>query len=80
MLVKKLIQHLYSLKQQPDAIPYLTSYYKKRWVFVFQKIKKKIIKKYNENDKFFVKIDSSIIKKNLNFGEIILTGKSNKKY
>ena len=75
---KKLIQHLYSLKQQPDAIPYLTSYYKKRWGFcVSENQKKKIIKKYNENDKFFVKIDSSHNKKgNLNFGEIILTGKS----
>ncbi len=75
---KKLIQHLYSLKQQPDAIPYLTSYYKKRWGFcVSENQKKKIIKKYNENDKFFVKIDSSHNKKgNLNFGELILTGKS----
>ena len=44
---------------------------------MFQKIKKKKSKKYNENDKFFVKIDSSHNKKgNLNFGEIILTGKS----
>ena len=75
---KKLIQHLYSLKQQTDAIPYLTSYYKKRWGFcVSENQKKKIIKKYNENDKFFVKIDSSHNKKGyLNFGEIILTGKS----
>ena len=42
---KKLIQHLYSLKQQPDAIPYLTSYYKKRWGFCVSENKKKKIKK-----------------------------------
>ena len=75
---KNLIQHLYSLKEQPKAIPYLTSYYKKRWGFcVSENQKKNIINRYDEEDKFFVKIDSSHNKKgNLNFGEFVLRGKS----
>ena len=32
---KKLFKNLYFLKNQPKAIPYITSYYKKNGVFVF---------------------------------------------
>ena len=31
-------ENTYTLKSKPNAIPYLTSYYKKRWFFVYETI------------------------------------------
>lgn len=74
----QLMKHLYSLPKQPNAIPYITSYYKKYWGFcVTHKEKMQIKKKYKSNDYFKVYINSKFNKKgNLNFGELIIKGKS----
>ncbi|OUW24641.1 MAG: hypothetical protein CBD34_00340 [Rickettsiales bacterium TMED174] len=42
---KKLLKHIYSLKNQPKSIPYVTSYYKKNWGFCLRELEKKKIKK-----------------------------------
>jgi aminopeptidase-like protein len=77
---KKLFKNLYFLKNQPKAIPYITSYYKRRWGFCISYNEYKILdKRYSLNDKFKVVINSNLNKKgNLNYGELILKGKSKK--
>ena len=75
---KILLQHIYSLKKQPDAIPYITSYYNSRWGFCIKhKDKIKLIKNYKNNDQFEVLIDSKFNNKgHLTYGELILKGKT----
>ena len=75
-----LLKKIFSLKSKKNAIPYVTSYYKKNWGFCTSKNHKDFLKrKYQKNDKFFVKIDSAFKSKGvLNYGEYLLKGKSNK--
>ena len=77
---KELFKNLYFSKNQPKAIPYITSYYKKRWGFcVSYNQYKNFDKQYSSNDKFKVVINSSLKKNgNLNYAELILKGKSKK--
>ena len=77
---KELFKNLYFLKNQPEAIPYITSYYKRRWGFCISYNEFKILdKRYSLNDKFKVVINSNLNKKgNLNYGELVLKGKSKK--
>lgn len=72
--LEELEKHLYSLPEQPDAIPYVTSYYKKRWGFCLSENKRK---KLIPGD-YHVVINSKFKNGILNYGEIILPGKSNK--
>jgi aminopeptidase-like protein len=74
----ELLKKIYSLPAQPNAIPYVTSYYKRDWGFCCDyNTKKKLSKNYKKDDFFKVVIESSHNQKGyLNYGEIYLPGKS----
>ena len=72
--IKELKKNLYSIRAKPNAIPYVTSYYEKKWGFCLSYNQLKKLK-----DKFYtVKIDSELKKGFLNYGEILIKGKSKK--
>ena len=74
----ELLRHLHTLPKNPEAIPYVTSYYKKYWGFCVNYNDYNFIKKnYTKASKFRVLINSRF-KNNgsLTYGELILKGKS----
>jgi aminopeptidase-like protein len=74
----ELLKKIYSLQAQPNAIPYVTSYYKRDWGFCCDyNTKKRLLKDYKKDDFFKVVIESTHNQKGyLNYGEIYLPGKS----
>ena len=74
MNLDQLNEFLYSLPEQPSAVPYITSYYKKRWGFCLSYEQHLNLKKGN----YHVVIDSEIKTGVMNYGEIIIPGKSSK--
>lgn len=76
----ELFKKIFFLKKQPNAIPYITSYYKKNWGFCCTYNQyRQIRNKYNKNDVFNILIDSTF-KKNgrMNYAEYYIKGKSKK--
>jgi aminopeptidase-like protein len=67
-----LLPHIYFLPQLPDAIPYVTSYYKKNWGFC---VSKNQWDNFGEGP-FEVVINSNFTNGNLNYGELIIPGYS----
>jgi len=64
--------NLHSLPEQPDAIPYVTSYYKETWGFCLSHETRMSLVAGN----YHVHIDSELKSGSLSYGEIILPGKS----
>ena len=72
--LEELKEHLYTLPDQRDAIPYVTSYYEERWGFCISFNQYELL----EDGIYKVVIDSELVEGCLNYGELIIPGKSNK--
>ncbi len=71
---KNLKKHIFTLPSLPNAIPYVTSYYKKNWGFCLKYNEFKKLKK----GKYRVFIDSKLEKGNLVYSNKLIPGKSKK--
>ena len=69
---EELDSHLHTLPDQPNAIPYVTSYYAKEWGFCLSENQKNTLSK----GKFQVVIDSTLEPGVMNYGELLIPGQS----
>ena len=70
---KELIKKIFTLKDSPNAIPYVTNYYSKNFWGVCMKYKD--VQKLEDN-KYFVEIDTKKKNGKMNYGEYFIKGKS----
>lgn len=70
--LEELQKHLYSLPQKPSAIPYVTSYYKKRWGFCLSHLEREKL----VPGKYKAVIKSRLFSGKLDYGEVFIPGQS----
>ena len=74
MNLDELKPHLYSLPEQPNAIPYITSYYSRRWGFCLTEQQLNTL----QPGDYEVCIDSTLENGHLTYGELLVPGESEK--
>lgn len=72
MTLEDLSAHLYSLPEQPNAIPYITSYYQERWGFCLTEDQRQTL----SEGEYEVFIDAELHEGSLTYGELIIAGTS----
>jgi aminopeptidase-like protein len=70
----ELLSHVHSLPQRPAAIPYVTSYYERRWGFCMSENQRKELKP----GKYRAVIKSTLKPGEMNYGEVLIPGRSPK--
>jgi len=71
--LEELQEHLYSAPDYPGAIPYVTSYYNRRWGFCLEHEKREKL----QEGEYTVFIDSELKDGSLTYGEVIIPGETN---
>ena len=66
--------HLHSLPDQPDAIPYVTSYYKRTWGFCLTHAQRMTL----TEQRYHAVIDSTLRPGHMSYGEVFLPGASDR--
>lgn len=70
--LQELKKYIYTQDDQPDVIPYVTSYYKERYGFCMSKKQKDSL----VDGKYHMYIDSELKDGNLTYGELIIPGET----
>jgi aminopeptidase-like protein len=71
---EELQKNLHSIPEQPNAIPYITSYYEERWGFCISQNERDLLKE----GEYQVFIDTKLFNGSLTYGEILIKGESDK--
>lgn len=74
MSLEELQEHLHSLESQPEAIPYVTSYYKRTWGFCISHEQRVRL----TPQQYRVRIDSTLEPGSMTYGELFVPGTSRK--
>jgi aminopeptidase-like protein len=76
MPLAELKQHIFTLPDQPDLIPYRTSYYTEKWAFCMSHRAMEALSEEN----YEVMIDSSLEEGELNYGEYVHRGETDEEF